>query len=63
MTAPVRVPLQLTPENERKRKVPVAQAAAILGISELTFRRQYKHLIEQVSPRRQAVTLGKVLRE
>jgi hypothetical protein len=45
------------------RKIPVSQAAELKGISEDTFRRRYPHLIEQVSERRQAVTLGNVLEE
>ena len=43
------------------RKIPVAWAAEIKGISVDGFRRYYAQLIEQVSPRRQAVTLGKLL--
>jgi hypothetical protein len=53
----------LPPELQRYRKIPVAWAAEIKGISVDGFRRYYAHLIEQVSPRRQAVTLGKVIDE
>ena len=53
----------LPPELQRYRKIPVAWAAEIKGISVDGFRRHYPHLIEQVSPRRQAVTLGKLLDE
>jgi hypothetical protein len=53
----------LPPELQRYRKIPVAWAAEIKGISVDGFRRYYAHLIEQVSPRRQAVTLGKLLDE
>jgi hypothetical protein len=53
----------LPPELQRYRKIPVAWAAEIKGISVDGFRRYYPHLIEQVSPRRQAVTLGKLLDE
>jgi len=53
----------LPPELQRHRKIPVAWAAEIKGISSDGFRRYYAHLIEQVSPRRQAVTLGKLLDE
>ena len=53
----------LPPELERYRKIPVPWAAEIKGISVDGFRRYYAHLIEQVSPRRQAVTLGKLLAE
>ena len=51
----------LPPELERYRKIPVPWAAALKGISTDGFRRYYPHLIEQVSPRRQAVSLGKLL--
>jgi hypothetical protein len=53
----------LPPELERYRKIPVPWAAEIKGISVDGFRRYYSHLIEQVSPRRQAVTLGRLLAE
>jgi hypothetical protein len=53
----------LPPELQRYRKIPVAWAAEIKGISVDGFRRYYSHLIDQVSPRRQAVTLGKLLDE
>jgi hypothetical protein len=53
----------LPPELERYRKIPVPWAAEIKGISVDGFKRYYAHLIEQVSPRRQAVTLGKLLDE
>ena len=51
----------LSPDLERRRKIPVKQAALLIGISEATFRRHYAHLILQVSKRRQAVELGKAL--
>ena len=53
----------LPPELERYRKIPIPWAAAIKGISVDGFRRYYPHLIERVSPRRQAVTLGRLLAE
>jgi hypothetical protein len=53
--------LVLTPEQEKRRRISVAQAAWIKAISEDTFRRHYSHLIEQITPRRQAVKLGDVL--
>ena len=53
----------LPPELQRYRKIPVRWAAELRGISVDGFRRYYGHLIEQVSPRRQAVTLGKLLDE
>jgi hypothetical protein len=42
---------------ELERRVSVAEAARIKGISEDSFRRHYGHVIERVSPRRQAVRL------
>jgi hypothetical protein len=53
----------LPPELERYRKISVPWAAEIKGISVDGFKRYYAHLIEQVSPRRQAVTLGRLLDE
>jgi hypothetical protein len=47
--------------THRNRKVSVKEAAALWNISERTFRRHYQHLIEKVSPRRDAVNLGDVL--
>jgi hypothetical protein len=41
-----------------KKKIPVKEAAALNDMSEDTFRRRYRHLIKQVSPRRDAVELG-----
>jgi|GEM_PF-1005337 acyl-CoA-binding protein len=46
---------------ELERRIPVAEAAHLKGISEDTFRRRYSHLIEQVSPRRQAVKIKHVI--
>jgi hypothetical protein len=51
----------LPPELQRFRKIPVPWAAEMKGISVDGFRRHYAHLIEQVSPRRQAVSLGRLL--
>jgi hypothetical protein len=51
----------LSPELERYRKISVREAAAIKGISIDGFRRHYRHLIDQVTPRRQTVTLSKVI--
>jgi hypothetical protein len=53
----------LPPELQRYRKIPVPWAAEIKGISVDGFRRYYPHLIEQASPRRQVVTLGRLLDE
>jgi hypothetical protein len=47
----------LTP-LERRRKIPVSEAAELNSVSEDTFRRHYAHLIRKVSPRRDAVELG-----
>ena len=55
--------VQLSPEMEAKRRISVKYAAELRGISEDAFRRHYSHLIEQASPKRQVVQLGKVLDE
>jgi hypothetical protein len=46
---------------ELERRIPVSEAARLKNISEDTFRRRYPHLIEQVSPRRQAVKIKNVI--
>jgi len=56
-----RVPL--SPELEKKRRISVKYAAELRGISEDVFRKQFGHLIEQASPKRQVVQLGRVLDE
>jgi hypothetical protein len=53
--------LAQNPEIARKQKIKVAEAAALAGVSEDTFRRRYSHLIKQLSPRRQGVSLGDAL--
>jgi hypothetical protein len=53
--------LELSEKAERRKKIPVADAAKIVNMSENTFRRHYAHLIKQLSPGIQAVTLGDVL--
>ena len=53
----------LPPELQRYRNISVAWAAEIKGISVDGFRRHYGHLIEQASPRRQTVNLGKLIDE
>jgi hypothetical protein len=55
----LRVPL--SPEQERKRLVPIGQAAELLSISTDTFKRTHGHLIKVISPRRRGVPLGDVL--
>lgn len=44
-----------------RRKVPVPFAASLLNLSEDSFRRRHPELVEQLSPRRFGVTLGRVL--
>jgi predicted ArsR family transcriptional regulator len=53
--------LELSPEQEKERRISVAQAAEIKGISEDTFRRHFTHLIEKTTPGRATVRLGDVL--
>lgn len=55
--------VKLSLELEKKRKISVPQAAEFINVSEDTFRRHYGHLIEKVSPRRDAVTVGKLVDE
>ena len=47
----------LTP-LELKRKITTKEAAALNGVSEDTFKRNYRHLIKKIGPRRNAVELG-----
>jgi hypothetical protein len=51
------------PTVELERRISVAEAARIKGISPDTFKRHYSHLIEQISPRRQAVKLKHAIAE
>jgi hypothetical protein len=53
--------LTLSPEQERRRRISVKQAAELKNISEDSFRRHFRHLIRQETPRRQTVALGDVL--
>jgi hypothetical protein len=46
---------------ERKRIIPVPQAAAINNLSTDTFTRKYRHLIKRVSDARVGVELGDAL--
>jgi mRNA-degrading endonuclease toxin of MazEF toxin-antitoxin module len=55
--------VELTPEQEKRRRISVAQAAEIKNISEDSFRRHYAHLIEKTTPRRDTVQLGAVLED
>jgi hypothetical protein len=52
---------ELSPEQERRRRISVKQAAEIKNLSEDTFKRYYGHLIRKESPRRSTVMLGDVL--
>jgi hypothetical protein len=53
--------LELTAEQERRRRISVREAARLRGVSEDTFRRHFGHLIEKITPRRAVVRLGDVL--
>jgi hypothetical protein len=53
--------LELTPEQERRRRISVREAARLKGISEDTFKRHFGHQIEKLTPRRNVVRLGDVL--
>jgi hypothetical protein len=55
--------IELTPDLERRRRISVAQAAQLKGISEDTFRRHFSHLIKKTTPRRSTVKLGDVLED
>jgi hypothetical protein len=61
LPAPTISRVMLSPEQEKRRRISVRQAAELRNISEDTFRRHYGHLIRQESPRRQSVALGDVL--
>jgi len=56
-----RYSLVLTPEQEKRRRISVKQAAELKNISEDSFRRHYGHLIEKTTPRRDTVKLGDAL--
>ncbi len=53
--------LKLSPELRPLRKISVAEAAELNGISEATFRRRYRHLMKRISPRRLVVALSDAL--
>ena len=44
-----------------RKKITVREAAELNAVSEDTFRRNFPHLIKQVSPKRGAVTLADAL--
>jgi hypothetical protein len=53
----------LPADLERRRRISVREAAALKGISEESFRRHFRDLIEQTTPGRQTVRLSDVLEE
>jgi hypothetical protein len=53
--------IELPPEILKRRKISVPAAAKLNDLSARTFRRKYRHLIKQVSERRQAVDLDDAL--
>jgi hypothetical protein len=53
--------IQLTPEQEKRRRISVAQAAHLKNLSVDSFKRHFSHLIRKETPRRQTVKLGDVL--
>jgi hypothetical protein len=61
MPTPSENRVKLSPEMERRRIIPVPQAAELKNISPDTFRRHFKHLIRQITPRRQGVMLGDLI--
>jgi hypothetical protein len=56
-------PKPLPPDLQPRRMISLPQAAELRGISVDTFKRNYKHLIVRVSPRRLAVRLGDVVND
>jgi hypothetical protein len=53
--------IELSPDQQRQRRISVAQAAELKNISEPTFRKHFGHLIERTTPGRHTVKLGDVL--
>jgi hypothetical protein len=53
--------VELSPDEEKQRRISVAQAAELKNISPHTFRKHFKHLIERTTPGRHTVRLGDVL--
>jgi hypothetical protein len=51
----------LPAELALRQKIKVKEAAELNSMSEDTFRRRHGNLIQQISPRRQAVELGDAL--
>jgi hypothetical protein len=46
---------------ERARLAPISEIAELTSLSPDTLRRHYKHLIVEISPRRQAMRIGDAL--
>ena len=61
MSTPTIYRVELTAEQQRRRKISLAQAAEITCLSEDTLRRRYAHLIKKLSPRRSGMSLGDAL--
>jgi hypothetical protein len=57
MKPPLSISSALTP-LDLKRKISIRQAAELNGVSEEFFKRNYRHLIRKIGPRRVAVELG-----
>ena len=55
--------VELTPEQDKQRRISVRQASQLKGISEPTFRRHFAHLIQKTTPGRDTVRLGDVLED
>lgn len=57
-TNPTASPASTLSPLELKRKITTKAAADLNGVSEDFFKRNYKHLIRKIGPRRNAVELG-----
>ncbi len=53
--------VELSRELELERIIPIDQAARLRGMSRDTFKRNFPHLILQISPRRRGVKLKHAL--
>jgi hypothetical protein len=61
MARPRKAPPEELPDAlALRRRIPVQEAAAILGIHEDTFRKHYSGLIRKIGPRLERVELGEV---
>jgi hypothetical protein len=54
-------PSDLPPELQPKRKLTLAQVAELTSLSEDTIRRRYSHLICELSPRRDGMSVENAL--